>query len=97
MVDTDAFFLSEYQGRVYRMTAQALRQAMKRHCGRCGLPVYTPHQLRHHFATKAVENGAGELWLQLMLGHEIGSSETKRYIHSNTVRLRREYDRVFNR
>lgn len=95
----DGFFISTNttysNGLPYRMTGHGFRQMLYRQCKAVGLPKYSPHQLRHTFATEAVRRGCGEMWLQLMLGHEIGSVATKAYVQSGLDHLRLEYDRLF--
>ena len=46
------------------------------------LPYYTPHNLRHSYATYMLQSGADIETLRALLGH-VDITTTQRYVHSN--------------
>lgn len=49
-------------------TAASYRRAVERACGKAGVPVWTPHRLRHNAATE-IRQEFGLEAAQVMLGH----------------------------
>ena len=84
--------LLEFKG--VDLLPNGVRQMISRRCSDAGISHYHPHQFRHYFATQMVARGCGVAWLQLVLGHEIGSSATNIYVHSDIVGIVREFDRL---
>src|SRR5262249_28648254 len=68
-------------------------EGLERLCMDAGLPVITPHELRHTATEMYVENGASETDVQRLLNHK-NSSTTKRYMHRTDERLMRISTRV---
>lgn len=64
---SDAFLLSTRDNRP--MDRNNLRHLLGRICIRAGVPVYTPHDFRHTFATEYLRNHANIYALQETLGH----------------------------
>lgn len=84
-VPTDALFLSCH-GR--RMSADALRRRFRRALAEAGVdPSYTPHSLRHAFATELLSGGADMRSVQELLGHE-SLATTQIYTHLSIDRLK---------
>jgi site-specific recombinase XerD len=85
-----ALFLSK-SGRALSTSDVSRRLALW--CRRCGLPlVYSPHTLRHSFATHLLDGGADLRAIQELLGHSSVSS-TQLYTRVESARLRRAYSR----
>lgn len=75
--------------RCYRKSIQGyLRQAAIRKVH--------PHLLRHTFATTCLQAGCDIKTLSEILGHTDANITLKRYVHSNTERMRNEIERIFS-
>ena len=68
------------------MANSALTDGLKRLCRRAGLPIITPHELRHSCTELWLENGATEEDIIRLLNHS-GASSVRRYIHKTPDRL----------
>lgn len=81
-------------GPVVGLLPNGVRLMLQRRCADAGIDYYHPHQFRHYFATSMVNAGCGVAWLQLVLGHEIGSKATNIYVHSDIRGIVAEFDRL---
>lgn len=79
-------FLFPNRSRRGHVTAKSVRQALRDACARVGMPVITPHQLRHSFATTMLERGVDLPTLQTAMGHQRPST-TAIYLHVRRDRL----------
>jgi site-specific recombinase XerD len=89
-VATDALFLSK-NGRP--LGTSDVRRRLRTWTARAGLPAgYSPHALRHSFATHLLDGGADLRSIQELLGHASVSS-TQIYTRVESARLRSAYAR----
>lgn len=89
-----ALFLNHKGG---RLTARSVQRAFKQYLQEAGLPVdYSPHKLRHSFATHLLDAGADLRSVQELLGHA-SLSTTQIYTHVTAERLIEAYTRAHPR
>jgi integrase len=69
-------------GRVYTI--------VKRNAARIGMRHLRPHDLRHSYATRLVEDGLPLTDVQALLGHK-NLATTQRYVHPSVTGIRRRY------
>jgi len=82
--ENDALYLSS---RGTGITRQAFWQHIKKYSLKAGIKtVYSPHSLRHAFATHLLNHGADLRTVQMLLGHS-SLSTTQIYIHIAQARL----------
>ncbi len=78
------------------LTTQTIYRVVKQYMGKIGKPSFSPHTLRHTFATHLLEGGADLRSVQEMLGHRTLST-TQRYTHLQTDHLMKVYDKAHPR
>ena len=77
-----------------RLTARSVQRWFKCYLQEAGLPSdYTPHRLRHSFATHMLSAGADLRSVQEMLGHE-SIITTEIYTHIDPARLIEVYNKA---
>ena len=73
------------------ITARSFQRNLKSYLLQAGLPPdFTPHKLRHSFATHMLDAGADLRTIQEMLGHE-NLSTTQVYTHVSAERMKKIY------
>jgi len=83
-----ALFMNQKGG---RLSARSFQRDLKKYLIYAGLPPdFTPHKLRHSFATHLLDAGADLRSVQEMLGHE-NLSTTQIYTHVSAERLKNVY------
>ena len=93
--DPHATFINARDGG--RLSARSVRRIMRKHINAAGLDAaYTPHSLRHSFATHMLSNGADLRYVQELLGHE-HLTTTQIYTHLTPDKLKPIYDRAHPR
>ncbi len=86
--DTKRLFRNQRGG---GLTERSIHRIVKKYMQQIGAPAFSPHSLRHTFATHILEGGADLRAVQEMLGH-VSLSTTQRYTHLQTDHLMRVYD-----
>lgn len=75
-------------------STRAIRRMLEQHCQRADLDqAVSPHDLRHTFGSRVVEQGASLPVAQKLLGH-VRLSSTQRYLHTSPAELSSAVSRI---
>lgn len=69
----------------------SVEQHLRVLCLKVGIQPFTPHQLRHYFATRSINDGANIRSISEILGHRDPGITLKLYVHSNPEFNREEH------
>ena len=96
--DDNPLFISHRGPRAgTRLTDRGVRRIFSGYLKAVGLPArFSPHALRHSFATHMLENGADIRLVQELLGHK-NLSTTQIYTHIASEQLRKVYEKAHPR
>lgn len=79
-----------------RMSGRSIGYAIEKIMKQMGLPEhFTPHKLRHSFATQLLHEGADLIEIKTLLGHE-SLTTTSLYTHTNVHRLHKAVNKLIN-
>jgi len=70
------------------LTSRYIQKIMKVFLDKTSSPKYTPHSLRHYYATFCVEKGVNIKAIAVLLGHADSSTTRKLYVHLSKEYLR---------
>ncbi len=80
-----------FPGRRLTWSTNSCQHHLKLLCRRAGVSAFTPHQLRHFFATQAINSGGNIRSISEVLGHKDPGVTLKVYCHTNDELNRREH------
>lgn len=89
-VESPYLFVS-YQHRKV-LTSRYIQKIMKVFLDKTSSPKYTPHCLRHYYATFCVEKGVNIKAIAVLLGHANPSTTRKLYVHLSKEYLREVFE-----
>ena len=89
----DSLFLFPGDTRTGHMNIHNLEKTLRRACLRAGVRPFTPHQLRHLYATEMLRGGAKLEVVARILGHASVGVTADIYRHVATAELHEEHIR----
>lgn len=84
------------KGSPRRLTARSIEKSIKKYAVLAGIPLTTPHVMRHSFATDLLSQGVDIRTLQEFLGHK-NIAATQIYTHVTSKRLREIHQKFHNK
>lgn len=89
-IESPYLFVS-YQHR-NTLTLRYIQKVMKDFLNKTLSSEYTPHSLRHYYATRSIEKGANIKAIAVLLGHADPSTTLKMYFHISRTYLREVFE-----
>lgn len=89
---SDSPFIFPGEGRSGHAEIHNVEKTLKRACLRAGVRPFTPHQLRHYFATCSLRNGAKLGVVSRILGHADAGITSRVYRHIDEAEMREAVD-----
>lgn len=74
------------------LTPRYIQQVMKEFLDKTSSSKYTPHSLRHYYATSSIEKGANIKAISILLGHADPSTTIKMYYHISQKILKEVFE-----
>lgn len=72
---------AKHGGRLWNAIPQNYRKELAILCKKAGIPLISPHTLRHTFGTRFIENGGDVHTLAKVMGHSSVNVTIKNYVH----------------
>lgn len=88
----DGPFIFPGEGRSGHAEIHNVEKTLKHACLRAGVKPFTPHQLRHYFATESLKDGAKLGVVSRILGHADAGVTSKIYRHIDRAEMQEEVD-----
>jgi len=89
-IDSPCLFVS-YQHRI-ALSPRYIQQVMKDFLDKTSSSLFTPHTLRHYYATSSIEKGANVKAIAILLGHADPATTIKMYYHISKKILKEVFE-----
>jgi len=91
-IDSPYLFISWQRQKI--LSARYIQKIIKHYMRKAKLTNlnYTPHTLRHYYATRSIENGANIKAISILLGHSNISTTLKMYFHISNKLLKEVFE-----
>lgn len=86
-----AFFITLHRGKSQPMSIRTIQKLMDKYTSICFEKTYSPHKLRHTYATQLAESGVAPHLIQTQLGHS-SLGTTSIYMNSTLKELQKAID-----
>jgi integrase/recombinase XerC len=75
------------------LSSRYIQMIMKEFLNRTSSKDFTPHTLRHYYATSSIEKGANIKAISILLGHADVSTTLNLYFHISKIKLKEVFDK----
>jgi integrase/recombinase XerD len=89
-IDSSYLFVSYQHQRP--LSSRYIQKTMKAFLDKSSSASFTPHTLRHYYATRSIEKGANIKAIAVLLGHADVSTTFKMYCHISAAYLREVFE-----